>query len=162
EPHRRGADQARHRRGLSHHHADRRQRFGRLLDPPGFCRARHPRLRRKAGELRAGRPADGQAAALSRRRTPAPHPAPRAIPFADPAHLIPATSRLRRSRTLWRVLFFIALAVAVLAVVARLATDTGTVGDRIARIDLFGTVVTDPARLEVLEKLAEDPLVKAV
>lgn len=83
-------------------------------------------------------------------------------PFADPAHLIPATSQLRRSRTVWRVLFFVALAIAVLAIAGRFAMEQGTVGDRIARIDLVGTVMTDPARLATIERLAEDTLVKAV
>lgn len=83
-------------------------------------------------------------------------------PFADPAHLIPATSRLRRSRTIWRVLFFLALAVAVLAIAGRFAMEEGTVGDRIARIDVAGTILTDPARLEAIERVAEDALVKAV
>ena len=83
-------------------------------------------------------------------------------PAADPAHLIPATSRLRRSRTLWRVLFFLALAIAILALVGRFAFEDGAVGDRIARVNVNGTIVTDPARLAVFEDLAEDPLVKAV
>ncbi|HHY50569.1 MAG TPA: signal peptide peptidase SppA [Alphaproteobacteria bacterium] len=83
-------------------------------------------------------------------------------PFADPAHLIPATSRLRRSRSLWRVLFFLALAVAVVAMVGRFALDGGAVGDRIARITVSGTIVSDPARVAALQKLAEDPLVKGV
>lgn len=83
-------------------------------------------------------------------------------PFADPAHLIPATSKLRRSRTVWRVLFFVALAVAVLAIAGRFAMEQGAVGDRIARIDVVGTILTDPARLRTIERVAEDPLVKAV
>lgn len=83
-------------------------------------------------------------------------------PFADPSHLIPATSRLRRSRSLWRILFFLALAAAVIALVGRFAAENGALGDRIARIDLTGTVITDPARLKVFEEIAEDPLVKAV
>ena len=37
-------------------------------------------------------------------------------PSSDPALLLPATSRLRRSRRLWRVLALVALAIAVLAV----------------------------------------------
>jgi protease-4 len=83
-------------------------------------------------------------------------------PFADPAHLIPATTRLRRSRSLWRVLFFIALGIAVVAIAGRFALENGAVGDRIARINVNGTIYTDPARLKTLEELAEDPLVKAV
>ena len=83
-------------------------------------------------------------------------------PFADPAHLIPATSKLRRSRTVWRVLFFVALAIAVLALVGRFAMEQGAVGDRVARIDISGTIFTDPARLAAIDRIAEDPLVKAV
>jgi protease-4 len=80
----------------------------------------------------------------------------------DAAHLIPATSQLRRSRRIWRVLFFIALAVAVLAIAGRFALDNGAIGERIARINVDGTIFTDPARLQVLQDLGEDPLVKAV
>ena len=83
-------------------------------------------------------------------------------PFADPAHLIPATSRLRRSRTLWRVLFFVALAVAAVAIVGRFALESGAVGDRIARISVDGTIFTDPTRVAILEDIAEDPLVRAL
>ncbi len=83
-------------------------------------------------------------------------------PFADPAHLIPATSRLRRSRTLWRVLFFVALAIAVVALVGRFAFESGGIGDRIARVTVNGTITTDSARLKMLEEMVEDPMVKAV
>lgn len=80
----------------------------------------------------------------------------------DPAHLIPAAGKLRRSRRLWRVLFFIALAIAAVAIVGRFASETGAVGNRIARITIDDAIVTDPARLETLADLAEDPLVQAV
>lgn len=83
-------------------------------------------------------------------------------PFADPAHLVPATSKLRRSRSIWRVLFFLALAIAALAIAGRFALGDGAVGDRIARIAIDGTIVTDPARLRTIEDLVEEPLVKAV
>ena len=83
-------------------------------------------------------------------------------PFADPAHLIPATSKLRRSRSIWRVLFFVALAIAALAVAGRCALEGGAVGDRVARIAIDGTIVTDPSRQRAIEKIAEDPLVRAV
>ncbi len=83
-------------------------------------------------------------------------------PFADPSHLIPATSRLRRSRTLWRVLFFVALAVAAVAIAGRFGLESGAIGDRIVRITVDGTIVTDPSRVAVLEEIAEDPLVKAL
>ncbi len=83
-------------------------------------------------------------------------------PFADPAHTIPATSRLRRSRGIWRVLFFIALAVALVAIAGRFALENGAVGDRIARIHIDGTIFTDTERQRVLEEIGKDPLVKAV
>jgi protease-4 len=83
-------------------------------------------------------------------------------PFADPAHLIPATSRLRRSRTLWRVLFFVALAIAVAAIAGRFALEHAGVGDRIARIGINGTITTDAARLKLIEEIAENDAVKAV
>jgi protease-4 len=83
-------------------------------------------------------------------------------PFADPAHLIPATSRLRRSRTLWRVLFFLALAIAVGAIAGRFALERGAVGERIARVTVGGTITTDAARLRMFETIANDDTVKAV
>jgi protease IV len=83
-------------------------------------------------------------------------------PFADPAHTIPATSRLRRSRTVWRVLFFLALAVAVAAIAGRFALENRALGDRIARVVVEGTIFTDRERLERLKELSENPLVRAV
>lgn len=80
----------------------------------------------------------------------------------DPAHLIPANARLRRSRRLWRVLFFVVLVVAILAVAGRFAIEQGRVGDRIARVGILGTITTDPTRLKILDDLAEDDKVKAV
>ncbi len=80
----------------------------------------------------------------------------------DPAHLIPANQRLRRQRRFWRVLFFLALAVAVLAAAGRFVMETGGPGERIARVSILGTITTDPRRLEILAELAEDDKVKAV
>jgi protease-4 len=80
----------------------------------------------------------------------------------DQAHLIPATERLRRSRRLWRILAFAGLAIAVVAVGARFAAEQGAIGDRIARIDIGGTILSDRDRLQTLEEIAEDPLVRAV
>lgn len=80
----------------------------------------------------------------------------------DPAHLIPANGKLRRSRAWWRVLFFVALAIAVLAVAGRFALERGGPGDRIARVTIAGTILTNRERLETLEKLGEDDAVKAV
>jgi protease-4 len=81
---------------------------------------------------------------------------------ADPAHLIPANAKLRRSRRLWRVLFFLALIVAVLAALARFAMPEAGPGDRIARVNINGVIATDPARLKVLEDLGDNAAVKAV
>lgn len=81
---------------------------------------------------------------------------------ADPAHLIPANSRLRRSRRLWRVLFFLAAIVAVVALVARFAIPETGPGDRIARVSIDGVIATDRGRLKALEELGENDAVKAV
>lgn len=83
-------------------------------------------------------------------------------PIIDPAHAIPAASVLRRSRFRWRILAFIALVVAILAVAGRYATEYGLSGDQIARVVIDGTISTDPNRLKVLERLGEDASVKAV
>jgi protease-4 len=81
---------------------------------------------------------------------------------ADAAHLIPANTTLRRSRRLWRILFFLVLAIAVLAVAGRFGLEQTALGDRIARIVVDGTIASDPARLKTLEDIAEDGTVKAV
>lgn len=80
----------------------------------------------------------------------------------DPAHLIPANSRLRRSRGLWRVLAFVALAIAVLAGLGRFAMEGSSLGDHVARISIAGTITTDRARREAIAAIAEDERVKAV
>src|SRR5262245_48475529 len=81
----------------------------------------------------------------------------------DPAHLIPANSKLRKSRRLWRVLFFLALAIAVVALVGRFALPSTTgVGDRIARVVVDGVIASDPARLKTLQDLEDNEQVKAV
>jgi protease-4 len=81
---------------------------------------------------------------------------------ADPAHLIPANAKLRRSRRLWRVLFFLAAIIAVLALVARFAIPENGPGERIARVTINGVIATDPVRLKTLQDLAKDDAVKAV
>lgn len=83
-------------------------------------------------------------------------------PIIDPAHAIPAASALRRSRFRWRILAFIALVVAILAVAGRYATEYGLSGDQIARVVIDGTITTDPARLKVLDTLSKNDSVKAV
>lgn len=80
----------------------------------------------------------------------------------DPAHLIPANRVLRRSRRTWRVLFFLAIAIAVLAVAGRFGLEQGGPGDRIARVTIGGTIISNRARLEVLKDIAKDDAVKAV
>jgi protease-4 len=81
----------------------------------------------------------------------------------DSANLIPANAKLRKSRRTWRVLFFLALAIAVLAVAGRFALEANNpVGDRIARISVDGVITTDRTRLEAIKKLGEDDKVKAV
>jgi protease-4 len=83
-------------------------------------------------------------------------------PLIDPAHAIPAASALRRSRFRWRILAFVALVAAVLALAGRFATENGLSGDQIARVVIDGTIATDPTRLKLLDTLAADDSVKAV
>ncbi len=83
-------------------------------------------------------------------------------PIVDPASAIPAASALRRSRFRWRILAFVALVVAILAVAGRFATEYGLSGDQIARVVIDGTITTDPARLKVIDTLAKTDSVKAV
>ena len=83
-------------------------------------------------------------------------------PIVDPSHAIPAASQLRRSRFRWRMIAFVALVIAILAGTARFATENGISGDTIARIEIDGTIASDPARLAAFDKIAESPDVKAV
>jgi protease-4 len=83
-------------------------------------------------------------------------------PIIDPAHAIPAASALRRSRFRWRILAFVALVAAILAVAGRYAGEFGMSGDQIARVVIDGTIATDPTRLRTLDTLAKDDTVKAV
>ena len=81
----------------------------------------------------------------------------------NPAEAIPAASHLRKSRRRWRIFAFLALALAVLALVGRFGMDDGIKGsDHIARVIIDGVIVTDPSRLEVLKKLGEDENIKGV
>lgn len=83
-------------------------------------------------------------------------------PVIDPAHTLPAASTLRRSRFRWRIVAFVALIAAILAVAGRFATENGLSGDQIARVVIDGTITTDAGRLAVLEALAKNDTVKAV
>lgn len=83
-------------------------------------------------------------------------------PIIDPAHAIPAASALRRSRFRWRILAFVALVVAILAMSGRFATEYGLSGDQIARIKVDGTITTDAQRLKTLDDLGKNDSVKAV
>ena len=77
-------------------------------------------------------------------------------------HAAIAAERFRKSRGLWRVLAFIALALSVVLGLGRFALTDSPVGDHIARLVIDGTITSDPDRLERIEELAEDPNVKAV
>jgi len=79
----------------------------------------------------------------------------------DP-HAVIAAETYRKSRGLWRVLAFIALALAIIVGLGRFALPETPVGDHIARLVIDGTIATDPERLEAIEELAEDDSVKAV
>lgn len=78
------------------------------------------------------------------------------------AHAMPVVALLRRSARRWRLLAFLALAIAVLALGARFAGERGGVGPYIAKVDISGTIATDPERLDLLAELADDPMVAAV
>lgn len=81
---------------------------------------------------------------------------------AERPHLVAAIGQLRRSRRLWRVLFVLALVVAVVAIAGRFALENRPSGDQIARIAIDGTIITDRTRLRAIERVAEDDRVKAV
>lgn len=80
----------------------------------------------------------------------------------DDAHAVIAADTYRRSRGFWRVLAFIALALAILALAGRFAWPETQGRDYIARLVVDGTIATDPARLKAIGELAEDDSVKAV
>ncbi|MDB5614756.1 MAG: sppA [Devosia sp.] len=77
-------------------------------------------------------------------------------------HAVIAAETYRKSRGLWRLLAFIALAIAVILGLGRFALPQGATGVYVARLVIDGTIATDPERLEVIEDLAEDDAVKAV
>jgi len=78
------------------------------------------------------------------------------------AHAVIAAQTYRKSRGLWRVLAFIALAIAVIVSLGRFALPAGPAGDHVARLVIDGTIATDRARLQAIEDLAKDESVKAV
>lgn len=84
----------------------------------------------------------------------------------DPArpdpHTLIAAETYRRSRGLWRVLTFIALALAVVIGLGRFALPESPAGAHIARLVIDGTITTDRERLEAITELAENDAVKAV
>ncbi|MEP7240888.1 MAG: signal peptide peptidase SppA [Devosia sp.] len=83
-------------------------------------------------------------------------------PMIDPANAIPAASALRRSRFRWRIVAFIALVVAILALAGRYALENGLSGDHLARVTIDGTITTNAARIAMLDRLTTDDTVKAV
>lgn len=72
-----------------------------------------------------------------------------------------AADRYRRSRGFWRILTLVIAVIAILAIAGRFAGQQ-TVGDRVARITIVGTISTDAQRAAAIEKLIEDDSVKAV
>jgi len=69
---------------------------------------------------------------------------------------------LRRSLGRWRLVAFIAIALALLAVSARLVSQFTTPDNYIALVKIDGVITTSPERMAVLEQLARDSEVKAV
>lgn len=79
----------------------------------------------------------------------------------DP-HTVIAAETYRRSRGLWRVLAFVALALVVLVGLARFGLPDNPAGDHVARLVIDGTITTDRARLAAIQDLAEDDAIQAV
>ncbi len=81
----------------------------------------------------------------------------------DPKNFVPVASILRKSRAKWRIFAFLALALAILALLGRFGIDDGIKGsDHIARIIIEDTIITDKERLEIIQKLGKDEQIKAV
>lgn len=79
------------------------------------------------------------------------------------SHAVPAQRHLRRSRARWRTVAFIAIAIALIAGLARFALPgTDGIPSHIGRVAISGVISTDPARLTELEAMANDDKVKAV
>ena len=83
------------------------------------------------------------------------------VPRPD-AHAVIAAETYRKSRGLWRVMAFIALAAAIVVGLGRFALPDSPTGDYVARLVIDGTITTDRARLEAIADLADDDAVKAV
>jgi protease-4 len=81
--------------------------------------------------------------------------------MTDP-HSAIAAETYRKSRGLWRVLAFIALALAIIVGLGRFVMPDAPAGQHVARLVIDGTIATDAGRLEAIEALAEDDSVKAV
>ncbi len=76
---------------------------------------------------------------------------------------VPVTRALRRSRSRWRTIAFVALGLAALALFARLAGDlVPGQKDYVALVAIEGVITTSAERMAVLEALADDDQVKAV
>lgn len=77
-------------------------------------------------------------------------------------HALPVAGRLRRSRSLWRALAFLALIAAAIALFARFSPWESPTTRHIAEIVIDGTITTNPARASILRDLADDDSVVAV
>ncbi len=80
----------------------------------------------------------------------------------DGTDAVPVARALRKSRMRWRILAFVALGVALVALAARLTEGYRPARDYIALVLVEGIITTDAHRMSVLEDLAEDEQVKAV
>lgn len=81
--------------------------------------------------------------------------------MTDP-HAVIAAETYRKSRGLWRVLAFIALALVIILALGRFALPQGPGVDYVARLVIDGAIATDLDRLKAIEQLGEDDAVKAV
>jgi protease-4 len=80
----------------------------------------------------------------------------------DSAHRLTAVARVRASRWRWRVLAFVAVIIAVLALAGRFGAPQGAGSEQIAKVEITGTIATDSDRVALLKKLGDDPNVKGV
>ena len=82
---------------------------------------------------------------------------------AGPPDQNPILRTLRRSRGRWRLAAFIAIISAIVILAARLNEQfLSPENEYVALVVIEGVIISDPARLSVLEKLAEDEQVQAV